>query len=172
MTDGADRVLLGYIGGLYGVHGWLRVHSYTQPAEKILAYKRWRLEPGGEMRVLTGRRHGAGLVASLAQARAVTALDSRDGAATLVGARIMVARAQLPPPEPGQVYWADLMGCDVRSESGFSLGVVTDVRDTGAHPLLAVRGDRERLIPLVRGPIVRAIDLEAGVITVDWEPDF
>ena len=38
-------------------------------------------------------------------------------------------------------------------------------RDGGA-------GDRERLVPYIWQQVVREVDLEAGVMVVDWDPDF
>jgi 16S rRNA processing protein RimM len=35
-----------------------------------------------------------------------------------------------------------------------------------------VKGDRERLVPFLRDRVVREIDLTAGTIVVDWDPDF
>jgi len=43
---------------------------------------------------------------------------------------------------------------------------------TGANDVLVVRGDRERLIPFVMGHVIKAVDLDAGVIRVDWGADY
>ena len=39
-----------------------------------------------------------------------------------------------------------------------------------AHPVLVLRGDRERLVPLVPDRVL-SVDLEAGRLTLDWHPD-
>jgi 16S rRNA processing protein RimM len=38
--------------------------------------------------------------------------------------------------------------------------------------VLVVHGERERLIPFVTGQFVKEVDLKAGRITVDWDPEF
>jgi 16S rRNA processing protein RimM len=43
---------------------------------------------------------------------------------------------------------------------------------TGANDVMVVRGDRERLIPFIPGRYVKNVDLEGGVVIVDWDPDF
>ena len=42
-------------------------------------------------------------------------------------------------------------------------------RVTGAF---GVRGERERLLPFVQPDYVKAVDFEAGTVTVDWDPEF
>ena len=50
------------------------------------------------------------------------------------------------------------------------LGTVDHLIETGANDVLVVRsGDRETLVPFVIERVVKAVDLEAGVIEVDWE---
>ena len=44
--------------------------------------------------------------------------------------------------------------------------------ETGAHDVIVVSGDRERLIPFVWGQFVISVDLDAGKLVVDWDPDF
>lgn len=44
--------------------------------------------------------------------------------------------------------------------------------ETGANDVLVVRGERERLIPWVRGQYILDVDLEARRLRVDWDPEF
>jgi 16S rRNA processing protein RimM len=37
---------------------------------------------------------------------------------------------------------------------------------------MVVQGERERLIPFVRGPIVKSVDSQAKKIVVDWAPEY
>ena len=37
---------------------------------------------------------------------------------------------------------------------------------------MVVAGERERLIPFLIGQYVDSVDLEAGLIMVDWDADF
>ncbi len=50
-----------------------------------------------------------------------------------------------------------------------TLGIVDHLLETGAHDVMVVKGEQERLIPFVKDEVVLDVDLEAGVITVDWE---
>ena len=81
-------------------------------------------------------------------------------------------RAQLPPPGPGEYYWADLQGLQVVTLEGVELGTVSSVFATGANDVIVVRGERERLLPFVQGQVVMEVNLEQRLLRVDWDPDF
>lgn len=173
------RVVLGRINGLFGVRGWVKVYSYTRPAENLLGHERWQLRCATEgrpgdwrpFRVLASRRQGKTLVVQLADDDGA-ALADRDAAIQLLDAEIAVAREDLPPLEPGQYYWSDLVGLEVLNRDAVPLGRVTAMMETGANDVLIVEGERQRLIPFVIGEIVDTIDLDTGRIVVVWEPDF
>ena len=166
-----DMVRLGRISGVFGVKGWLKVHSDTEPRENILNYSPWYLLINGQWqtrKVLAGRAHGKGLVVQL------EGCDDRDQAATLVKTEIAITLEQLPKPEAGEYYWQDLTGLQVRTLNDADLGKVTSLMETGANDVLVVKAEdgRERLIPFIREQVVTQVDLEAGTMTVDWDPEF
>lgn len=166
---GSGVVVVGRISGLYGVRGWLKVFSYTEPREQIAEYSPWLVDSDGEWQsiaVEAGRAQGKGVVVKLA------GFDDRDTAATLLGRDVAVRRDQLADPEPGEYYWADLQGLRVLTLSGIELGIIDHLFQTGANDVIVVRGDRERLIPFVQGQVIKRIDLAAGLMEVDWDPEF
>lgn len=168
------RVTLGRIAGVFGVQGWLKVRSYSDPQANLLRYRRWFLkEPQGrEVHLLEGREHGAGLlVVRLGDANDLPVAD-RDVAAQFVGIEIEVPRAELPRLERGEYYWADLVGLEVRTLQDDVLGVVDHLIDNGAQAVLVLKGERERLIPFVHGRTIRSVDLAGGRIVADWSPDW
>jgi 16S rRNA processing protein RimM len=160
-------VVLGRIAGVYGVRGWVHVHSETDPIENILRYRPWHVGKGGQVREpLEGKRHGKGLVALL------DGCGDRDQAAALVGAEIAVPRDRLPPPSADEFYWFDLEGLTVTTTEGAELGRVDHLFATGANDVICVRGERERLIPFVWGDVVKDVDFVLRRLLVDWDPDF
>lgn len=161
-----ERIVLGRITGVFGIKGWLKIQSYTEPLEGILSYGDWQLEQRNARRAVTvreGRRHGRQVVVHL------ESVDDRDAAATLVGAEITVARASLAPLPAGEFYRADLIGLDVRDATGALLGRVDHFIDGPAHPLMVVRGERELWLP-VTSRHLRRVDLARREVHVDWEP--
>ena len=156
-------VVLGEVMGVFGVRGWIKLRSHTRPIEAILDYPVWQV---GERRfeLLDGRQQGPGLVASL------DGIEDRDAAAALRGLTIPVSREELPPTRPGEYYWADLIGLEVRNSAGAVLGRVEEMMETGAHDVLVVRGSgRQTLIPFVQGPIVTRVDVPGGCLQVEWD---
>lgn len=93
-------------------------------------------------------------------------ISTREAAQELVNGELRADPKRLPDPGPGQAYTFQLLGLRMVNLDGRELGVVKDVLRTGAHPVYVVQGAREILVPSV-GPIVKQVDLEKGVITVE-----
>lgn len=164
------RVLVGRIVGVHGVHGAVKIESFTVPRVAVFDYSPWLLERGSEQyeEVSGARGHvqGKGMVAML------PGVDDRDAAAARIGARIWIPRAALPELADG-FYQTDLEGLQVVNLEGDDLGRVSHLVDTGANAVMVTRDatGRERLIPYVVDAYVKNIDLDAGSITVDWHKD-
>jgi len=164
----SEPVVLGRIAGLFGVRGWVKVFSYTEPREAVLQYKGLLLGENGTWRsadIVEGQRHGKSVIARLA------GIDDREQAAALVGAEIGVSRDALPVPEDGQYYWLDLIGLNVVHRDGTSLGTIEEMLETGTHDVMVLTGERQRLIPFVKDEVVISVDLSEKLVTVDWEWD-
>ncbi|HLF11265.1 MAG TPA: ribosome maturation factor RimM [Gammaproteobacteria bacterium] len=162
-------VILGRVSGIHGVKGWIKVHSYTEPRGNITGYSAWLLQRDGRdwaVEVEDGRAGGRSVFAKL------RGIDDRDQASECVGAKIAVERSRLPPCAPGEYYWADLEGLEVRNVEGELLGRVDHVLATGGPDVLVLAGNEQRMIPFVMGQVIRNVDLGAGLIVADWAADF
>jgi 16S rRNA processing protein RimM len=170
MSTGPEKhVVLGRITGAYGVKGWVKVQAYTEPRDNIIGFTHWFLALGDgrwSVDVEAGRRQGKGVIAKL------RGIDDRDRAQQLTGAEVAVPRSALPVCEAGEYYWHDLEGLSVETRAGERLGRVRTLIATGAHDVLVVAGERERLIPFAPGRTVAAVDFERGTIVVDWDPSY
>ncbi|MGI9261713.1 MAG: ribosome maturation factor RimM [Woeseiaceae bacterium] len=165
MSD-SKPVVLGHISGLFGVKGWVKVHSYTKPREAILDYPDWLIEVESELRlnrVAEGKRHGKTVIAHL------RGINDRDEAAALIDCVISVPRDALPETAEDEHYWTDLEGLQVVHRDGTVLGKVSHLLETGANDVLVVQGDQELLIPFVKEDVVESVDLDKGIISVNWE---
>lgn len=159
---------MGRIAAPYAVKGWVKVQPYTEYLDSLLDYPVWHLGKAGgwrEYTVLEARVHGAALIASL------DGVTDRERAQVLAGMEIAVPRAEMPEAEEGEYYWDELIGLRVVNLAGEDLGRVEGLLETGAHDVMRVLGERERLIPFT-GPIVRNVDVAAGLIEVDWGSDY
>ncbi len=135
--------------------------------EAILQYQPWLLgEEKKPVRIVDGRKQGKGIAALL------PGFEDREQAVTLVGTQIFVRRDQLPATGEDEYYWSDLEGLEVKTTKGELLGRVEKLMETGANDVLVIRGNREHLVPFIQGQYVTRVDLEDGVIEVDWDPEF
>jgi len=166
---GQEKVIVGHVSAVFGVKGWIKVYSDTEPRENILHYDPWYVRRDHDWfaaRVEAGQRHGKAVIAKLA------GVADRDEAVPLVGHEIAIDRGQLAPLEEDEYYWVDLIGLQVVNLEGQGLGSVERMIATGANDVMIVRGDRERLIPFVRGAVVQEVDRDAKRIVVDWAEDY
>ncbi len=160
---------MGHIAGPYGVNGWVRVVSHTEPPENLLKYRPWQLRQGHAWQcvdLVEARRHGKGLIVRLPDCQ------DRDAAARYSGTEIGIFREQLPATNENEYYWNDLVGLRVVTLDGKELGIVDHLIETGANDVLVVRGKREHLVPFIQGQVIDAVDLAERQIRVDWDPDF
>lgn len=169
--DRQRPVTLGQVTAAHGIRGWIKVRSDTSPRDNILAYSPWELVRDGQRRtwmVAEGRVQGQAVLARL------EGCSDRDAAEALIGWQIQVPRERLPDAglEPGEFYWADLVGLRVETLDGVALGHIERLFETGANDVIVVRGERERLIPYIWQQVVREVDLARGLMRVDWDPDF
>ncbi|MCU7932195.1 MAG: ribosome maturation factor RimM [Candidatus Thiodiazotropha sp. (ex Codakia rugifera)] len=164
-----ELIVMGRVSGLFGIRGWLKIYSHTSPREGIVGYKTWYLKQGGnwkQYKLTAGHSQGKGVVAQL------HGISDPDQAAELVDCDIAIRREQLPRLEPDEYYWTDLQGLRVMNIEGVELGVVSHLFETGANDVMVVKGERERLIPYTTGEAVQNVDLDAGILLVDWDPEF
>lgn len=166
-----EKIIVGKINGVYGVKGWVKVFSETDPREGITKYNPWFLKLRGEWReikVESGRRQAKTIVAKL------EGYDDRDEALLLNGAVIGIEPEQMNALAEDEFYWRDLLGCRVVNQQEVELGVVSQLLETGANDVMVVtsKDNREHLIPWTLDYTIIEVDLEKSLILVDWDEDF
>lgn len=162
-----DVIVVGKITGVYGIKGWVKVYSWTEPREGIGDYNPWLLrqssKPWREVKLESARNQAKTVIAK------IEGIDDRDAAQLLIGSEIGIRTSQLEALQQDEFYWRDLIGLRVLGKQGALLGEVTSIMETGANDVLVVKGEQEYLIPWVMGDTVIAIDLEKGEMQVDWD---
>lgn len=146
--------------GAKGLRGAIRIEPLTDRAD--------RFEIGATL-FLDGEDEARRVVASEPAGRSpVVVLDgigSREQAEGLAGRYLEVVAEALPE---GTYYWHQLVGLAVTDEAGHELGEVVEVFRAGENEVYRVEGPAgELLLPSLRD-VVRAIDLEKGVMVVRY----
>ena len=163
--ESSSLIELGVVGAPFGVRGWVKLRSFTDPPDRLLQHRRVQLGLGGTWTVYTieaSGRSGGQLTAKL------SGVNDRTRAQTLRGAKVGVPRSELPPRDDKDFYRADLIGCEVMNLAGIHLGKVQHFVETPAQVLMVVRGEREYWVPAVPQHL-RRVDLAARQVVVDWE---
>ncbi len=173
MAASEEFIPVGKISGAFGVKGWVKVYSFTDPRTNILQYSPLFLSRQGEwieIKLSGGHLQGKGVVMGIAN------VTDRDQVQPLIGAELAIRKTQLEPAGEDEFYWADLVGLEVLNLEGDSLGHVDHLLETGANDVLVLKADEqnkeERLIPFVMDDIVKLVDLDNGLIRVDWGKDY
>jgi 16S rRNA processing protein RimM len=167
-----EFIPVGKISGVFGVKGWMKVFSFTDPRKNILSYSPLYISRKGEWieaKVSGGRVQGKGIVMGLVD------ITDPDQVLPLIGSELAITKKQLKPTSKDEFYWSELIGLTVVNLHDEMLGQVESLLETGAHDVLVVQDKEhktERLIPFVIGEIVELVDLDNKIIQVDWELDY
>lgn len=172
MSASEEFILVGTISGIFGVKGWMKIFSFTYPRKNILKYSPLYMSQGGEwieVKVITGRAQGKGIVLSLDN------VTEPDQVLPLIGNELAITKQQLNPAGNNSFYWAQLIGMTVVNMQNEPLGSVDSLFETGAHDVLQVidvAQKTQHLIPFVMNEIVDSVDLDNKIIHVDWGLDY
>jgi 16S rRNA processing protein RimM len=157
-----ERVCLGIVTGPQGLHGAVRVRSYTAWSEDIASY--------GLLSDVTGEREFAirilrstkkGLVAEL------SGVEDRAAAEEMRGLELYVSRDALPKTDEEEFYYSDLIGLDVEDEDGKVIGQVKMMDNYGAGEVMEVAlSSGEALLLSFTREAVPVVDVAAGKIQI------
>ena len=179
MTDSSGakskKIILGQIGKVHGIKGWLKLSSFTSPPTNILEYPRLTVHFGENTELLQidefKEQHNGIKVHFIGY-------DDPKTSQKLVGREVSVESQRLPVLSKDEFYWHELEALEVVNLEGDNLGKVAYLIETGANDVLVVKpsdqslDQRERLIPYIRGSIVKKVDVSLQRIEVDWDADF
>jgi 16S rRNA processing protein RimM len=171
MQENELPIVVGRIGGVYGIRGWLKVDSFTRPKENIFTYSPWLMHVNAswkEVAVEDFQQRGNGRLLVK-----IKGIDSPEEAREYVHCQLAVTHEILPALGEGEYYWHDLIGLEVFNQDEISLGKVKEIVETGANDVLVIKKTAENkaktLIPLVMDVFVKQVDLIARTIHVVWQ---
>ncbi len=160
-------LLLGQILRPHGVRGELRARILTDYPKRIKELETLTLGADPETdRVTEYHLEGFRMNQDYGLIK-LKGIDDRDQADTLRELYIMVALEDAIPLEEGEFYLYQIIGIDVQTEDGTSLGTIREVLETGANDVYIVDSPRygEILIPVTHETIIKT-DIEGGIVTV------
>jgi 16S rRNA processing protein RimM len=148
----------------HGLTGRVKVLSYIESQEVLV----------GLSEVLIGREvHEAvpyeliaaqtGRNAFIMQLGGIELKEAADG---LVGLSVWIPSGKMKKLSDDEYYWREIIGLEVRTEEGRSIGRIDSVFPTGSNDVYVCRdGEKEILLPGI-SEVVRKVDIDAGVMVV------
>lgn len=165
----SGKIAVGRFGSPFGIKGWIKVISYTDPIEQILQYVPWYLDkdPKKVLKNVKGQLHGKQLIVHLNDCH------DRDQAKAYTNLEIYINREQLPSLSEEEYYWHDLLGLEVINQQNILFGKIKNIFATGSNDVLVVEDEngKERYLPYIEGVIIK-VDLQKKQLSVDWDADF
>jgi len=127
------QILLGRILGPHGLKGEVKIKSFTADPLAVASYGPVTAPDGRRFKLERARLQGDVVIAAL------KGVADRTFAESLKGLELSVTRDDLPEPEDGEFYQADLVGLPVVDESGREIGEVAGFQNFGAGDLVEIR---------------------------------
>ncbi|MCE1635790.1 ribosome maturation factor RimM, partial [Enterobacter hormaechei] len=131
--------------------------------EDIFEYQPWFIQRAGQwqhVELEAWKHHNQDIIVKIKD------IDDRDAANLLTNCEVMVDSGLLPDLEEGDYYWKDLIGCQVINTTGYNLGTIHDMMETGSNDVMVIKanlkdafGIKERLVPFLDGQVIKKVDL-------------
>ena len=157
-------MLIGEITAPQGLKGEVRVFAHTDFPQRFADLEVIGLRrPGETVRltsIISARTSGRMIVLKLA------GIESVDAAEALRGTQLVIPRDWAVPLENDEYYHYQLLGLEVITTTGESLGKIIEILPTGANDVYETP---LALIPATKD-MIRKIDLENGCMIVDARP--
>ena len=158
-------LLVGIVRRPHGLTGEVSVEVLTDFPERFVPGLNLVWRSGSQLRVLElagARRHGQRMLLSF------EGIGGQEAAAALAGGDLCVPAEQAVPAPADFYYSQEISGWRCEDLSGKSIGVVTNLEQTPAGPLLSIEtvGKKEALVPFVR-PIVVSVERDLRRIVLD-----
>jgi 16S rRNA processing protein RimM len=172
-SSAADtEVSLGWIVGLHGVRGELRVHLHNRDSEFFAEKRELELvHPSGERRTVKMSTRPGAKNRVLAK---IDGLNGRDPARDLMGWELIVPKSELPELDGSEFYHHELIGLDVVLENGESVGVLKEIQSAGPVDMWIVKTEEDEVyLPALESFIVEVDLVEGRVVLEDeWSSNF
>mgnify|MGYP003330119353 CR=1 FL=1 len=164
MTTESRLILVGQVGGGFGVRGEVRVTAFTADPLALTAYGPLLRADGTVALTLTSTRPDKNGVVGRAKE-----IATKEQADALRGLKLHVPRDRFPDPDEDEFYLADLEGLRAETATGEVIGRVVAVRNFGAGDILEIapaNGGETLMYPFTKA-VAPIIDVAGGRIVVE-----
>ena len=162
MSD--EKLLLGEVVAAHGIKGLVKVRTFTEVPEDILAYGPLYNQLGRAVPISIHSLTKGGLLMAL------PGIVNRNDAEALKGTQLFIKRDKLPNlcGTLGEYYYADLIGMSVILPEGQLFGEVKAMHDFGAGDLIEIQplGSNETTLLPFDHDRVLDVNLDSGCLVI------
>ncbi len=133
-----NLICIGKITSAHGIKGQVKVASFTDNSQDIAIYNNPVFKDNSSIELKITSSKGNVLIAW------VNDIANRNDAEKLRGKEIFVDRLDFPETESEEFYHIDIIGLEVRSNSGKKLGVVKAMHNFGAGDIIDIILDKTK----------------------------
>ena len=164
----SDLVVIGSIGKSHGLKGAFFLNSYCEPEDNFFTYKRLFLIQDSEILEFSIKTKQSRSRKNIIN---ISGIETLDEIKKLTNTKIYTLSEYLKPIK-GEYFWKDLLNLDVFNENKEFVGVISEIRNYGANDTLIIKNNSsETLIPFVKDIFIKKVDLDKGLMIVDWCED-
>lgn len=160
---------VGKIVNTHGIRGELKVLSRTDFADV-------RFAPGSMLQIIDDER-GISVGVKVASSRPIKNMfiikfqgfNDINEVEKFKGASLMVSEDELEPLDEGEYYYHEIIGCQVLTEDGEQLGVISEILSPGANDVWVIdrpKGSGKQILLPVIDEVLLSVDVKEKVVTV------
>jgi 16S rRNA processing protein RimM len=161
-SDADDWMVIGTIAGSFGIRGEAKIQLNTDFPERFRKVSSVHVGPKHlSYKVQSSRMHKGQVLLRL------EGVDTPEQVDVMRGQELMVPRSDAVVLPEGHFYLDDVLGIEVITREGVSLGAITDVLRTGSNDVFVVNeGKGAILIPVIKDAITD-LDLSARRVVIE-----
>jgi 16S rRNA processing protein RimM len=159
-----EFIEIGQILKCQGLRGQLKLKSYLESDDILQNIDKLFLKRGG-----------CGIFSSKLESVHIThkgilvkleGINDIESAEKWIGCQVLIQTAALERLPKNECYWWEIIGLEVITEDGVTLGIIDSVFPTGSNDVYVCRGkEREILLPAI-ADVIKKIDKDKGIMIV------
>ncbi len=165
--DYPEHTQIAYVAGVHGVRGSVKLSLMTDAPEYYMNCESFTVEIQRELQALqieSIRLHQNQWITKF------QGIESRNEAEALRGCRVFLEDSKLRPLAENEVFYHQLIGCDVKTMEDVLVGQIVDILETGANDVYVIKnGDSEVLIPATP-EVIRSRNVQEKMILIEPFP--
>ena len=155
-----EFITIGKILSPWGIKGKLRVEVETDFSQRFASSSKVYIKQQ-PMTIDSAEWHKGKAIIK------INTIDCIEDAANLRGQPVEINHDQLQPLPEGQYYHFQLIGLEVQTTQGESLGKITEILTMPSNDTYVVDGTRGEILIPATEDVIKSIDLDKGCLVIE-----